>query len=222
MDTLGNRIKLARGKMSQDQFSNLLKVSKGSLGFYERDENLPNSAVILKICSETGVRIEWLLTGQGSMREESPAVAHSQQLECDVDLRMIPMVEACLSAGGGSLETSGDSDRSYAFRMDFLTRKGNPDAMVLMRVSGDSMEPEICNGDVVLLDQSQQRVRPGHIYAVGFEDAIYCKRVDMLPGQVVLKSANPAYPPVTIDVRGDLADAFRIIGKVLWSDREYI
>ncbi|MBS5375504.1 helix-turn-helix domain-containing protein [Bilophila wadsworthia] len=69
MDTLGKRIKLARGKVSQDAFSRSIQVSKGSLGFYERDENLPNSDTILKICSLTGVRIEWLLTGKGPMRD---------------------------------------------------------------------------------------------------------------------------------------------------------
>ena len=74
------------------------------------------------------------------------------QSSCDVDLIMIPMVEARLSAGQGSLQTDGNSERSYAFRSDFLHRKGNPDNMVLMRVSGDSMQPEILNNDVVLLD----------------------------------------------------------------------
>ena len=52
----------------------------------------------------------------------------------DVDLILIPMVEARLSAGQGSLQTDGNSERSYAFRSDFLHRKGNPDNMVLMRV----------------------------------------------------------------------------------------
>ena len=68
MSTLGERIKLARGGISQDAFSRELGISKGSLGFYERNENLPNAEVILKICSSTGVRPEWLLTGSGGMR----------------------------------------------------------------------------------------------------------------------------------------------------------
>lgn len=134
---------------------------------------------------------------------------------------MIPMVEARLSAGQGSLQTDGNSERSYAFRSDFLHRKGNPDNMVLMRVSGDSMQPEILNNDVVLLDQSKTAILPGRIYAVGFEEAIYLKRVDMLPGKVILKSANPAYPPVELDIRDQQRDAFRVIGQVLWSGREY-
>ena len=38
MSTLGERIKLARGGISQDAFSRELGISKGSLGFYERNE----------------------------------------------------------------------------------------------------------------------------------------------------------------------------------------
>lgn len=73
MDTLGKRIKLARGAMSQELFSRLLEISKGALGFYERDKNLPNTDVVLKICSITGVRLEWLLIGCDPMRKgEAP------------------------------------------------------------------------------------------------------------------------------------------------------
>ena len=137
------------------------------------------------------------------------------------DIIMIPMVEAVLSAGGGSFETSSITGRDYAFRRDFIERKGNPDDMVLMRVSGDSMEPDVLNGDVVLIDQGKTRIVPGQMFAVGFEESIYLKRIDNLPGKVVLKSANPAYPPLELDVRGDLAEQFRVIGRVLWSGREY-
>ena len=67
--TLGQRIKLARGKQSQGAFAQAIQISKGALGFYERDINLPNSEVVLKICSVSGVNIEWLLTGLGPMRK---------------------------------------------------------------------------------------------------------------------------------------------------------
>lgn len=134
---------------------------------------------------------------------------------------MIPMVEAVLSAGTGSLETSGQMAREYAFRRDFIQRKGNPANMVLMRVRGDSMQPEVMDNDVVLLDQSKTRLNPGPIYAVGIEDSIYLKRVDKLPGQVVLKSVNPDYAPIHVDMGEDTADQFRVIGQVLWVGREY-
>ena len=118
------------------------------------------------------------------------------------------------------MEVSADTEGGYAFRGDFLRRKGNPRRMVLMRVSGDSMVPEIFDNDLVLLDRGQTEISPGRLYAVGFEDAIYIKRIDKLPGKI-LHSVNPAYPPLSLDLRGDCADQFRVIGRVLWSGREY-
>lgn len=75
MDTLGARIRFARGKSSQDAFSALIGVSKGSLGGYERNENLPNTDVVLNICRQTNFSVEWLLTGQGPMRPDRQAAA---------------------------------------------------------------------------------------------------------------------------------------------------
>ena len=136
---------------------------------------------------------------------------------------IVPALETLVrvDAGHGSLEVGGDSERSYAFRSDFLHRKGNPRDMVLMRVSGDSMEPEIMDNDIVLIDQGKRDVTPGRLYAIGFDEAIYLKRIDILPGKVILKSTNAAYPPVEHDTRGDCEDAFRVIGRVLWCGREY-
>ena len=91
----------------------------------------------------------------------------------------------------------------------------------MMRVSGDSMQPEIMDNDVVLLDQSKTEIKAGRIFAVGFDDAIYCKRIDRVPGKIILKSVNPAYEPLEIDVRGQEADEFRVIGQVIWCGREY-
>lgn len=44
--------------------------------------------------------------------------------------------------------------------------------MVFMHVMGDSMEPFIQDGDMVLVDQAQNQPARHGVYAVGFEDAI--------------------------------------------------
>ena len=182
----------------------------------------------VRICAaETGCNADWLFFGRGPMRlplVESGAMPGCLMLEDvddDVDMITVPLVVARLSAGSGSLEVSSEQEGGYAFRSDFLHRKGNPRRMVLMRVSGDSMVPEIQDNDLVLLDQGQTEIVSGRLYAIGFEDAIYIKRIDLLPGQIVLHSTNPAYPPVTLDLSGDCAEQFRVIGRVLWSGREY-
>jgi phage repressor protein C with HTH and peptisase S24 domain len=125
-----------------------------------------------------------------------------------------------LAAGSGSFEASGEVNGRYAFRNEFLSRRGNPAQMVLMRVAGDSMEPKIENDDTVLIDQSQKEPRPGQVYAVGVEDMVYLKMIDTLPGKMLLKSYNPAYPPIEVNTNGDLEQGVRIIGHVVWVGRE--
>ena len=91
--------------------------------------------------------------------------------------------------------------------------------MVLMEVFGNSMEPEIKEGDVVLIDQSRRDILAGGIYAVGVEDTVMVKRVEKMPGALVLRSDNTDYAPITLS--GGELDTVRVIGKILWVSREY-
>ena len=200
----------ALGLHKQDM-ANKVGVSLTTIQQYEKGQ-MPKGEFAVRLAEALDCSLDWLLAGKEAVDDGSAGEAR---------LVMVPMVEARLSAGTGSLEVSDRSDDSYAFRGDFLRRKGNPRRMVLMRVSGDSMVPEIFDNDLVLLDRGQTEISPGRLYAVGFEDAIYIKRIDKLPGKIVLNSVNPAYPPVSLDLRGDCADQFRVIGRVLWSGREY-
>ena len=231
MNTLGERIKLLRGDTTQAVFAASLGIPQMTLSNYETGKSEPKFSLINTICTTFSVSADWLLFGRGPLRsgdvqQEEKLVELCRKTDkiitsADDEVVMIPMVEAVLSAGGGSFETGATIGRGYAFRRDFIQRKGNPDNMVLMRVAGDSMEPEILSGDVVLIDQGKTRIVPGHMFAVGFEEAIYLKRIDIMPGKAILKSANPAYPPMELDIRGQLSDQFRVIGRVLWSGREY-
>lgn len=138
--------------------------------------------------------------------------------ECETVI--FPIVEARLSAIKESRETSSSPEESYSFRSDFLRRKGSVTAMVLVRVAGDSMEPEIKNNDVVLIDTSTTAPRPGNLFAIAIEDLIYIKKLDAKPGKLILASANSDYAPLEIDARGDLLNGIQIIGKVVWVARD--
>ena len=234
MSSIADRLVFLRGSATQAEFADRVGINVNTLRGYEKGRALPGYEVLESLCSKLNVSPNWILTGQGNVLQEAPFSGLNEtprplpqpelaepMPSCDVDLIMIPMVEARLSAGHGSLEVGGDSERSYAFRSDFLHRKGNPREMVLMRVSGDSMEPEIMDNDIFRIDQVKRDVTPGRLYPIGFDEAINLKRIDILPGKVILKSTNAAYPPVELDTRGDCEDAFRVIGRVLWCGREY-
>ena len=131
----------------------------------------------------------------------------------------IPKVTARLCAGGGSFETGGEVQGYYSFRSDWIRSRGEPSRMVLMGVIGNSMEPELKHGDMVLIDQSRTELLSGGLFAVGVEDAVMVKRLERLPGALVLRSDNPDYAPVVL--RGDELANVRVIGRILWAAREY-
>lgn len=228
MSNFQERLKELRGQTSQVKFAEMVGVPQTTLGRYERGESQPDVEFASHVCLALGVNPNWLLLGAGPIRQEhqpettaKTAAIVPETLVCaDCELVMVPMVEARLSAGNGSFEVGDNIEGRYAFRLDFLLRKGSPPSMVLMRVDGDSMEPFVLNGDVVLIDQSQRETRPGKVYAVGIEDAVYLKVLNTLPGKLVLTSHNAAYPPLEVDARGDLADGIRIIGRAVWVGRE--
>ena len=74
--TIGERLKLVRGSVSQDEFSKRLGVSKAAVGAYERNAQMPGSTFIIAICVCYNIEPRWLLTGVGPLRPGAEA-AHA-------------------------------------------------------------------------------------------------------------------------------------------------
>lgn len=84
-----------------------------------------------------------------------------------------------------------------------------------LRVKGDSMEPRICNGDVVVARQQSDADSGDIVIAlINGNDAV-CKRLMKYEnGTVALFSNNPAYEPMYFS-KSEIDDTpVRIIGKV--------
>lgn len=137
----------------------------------------------------------------------------------------VPLHEALLSAGAGASSNEAVIDR-LAFRRDWLARIGlAPSAARMARVVGDSMEPTLFEGDMVLIDTSsiEPRVvqrsardrRRSPIYALADGTGARIKRIERPDvDQIMLLSDNPDYPPEF--VRGHDLTELKIIGKVAW------
>lgn len=79
-------------------------------------------------------------------------------------------------------------------------------------VSGDSMEPKINDGDLLLVQDIPQ-LDSGMIGVFLLNEKVYCKRYHYNPitKETVLKSLNTNYDPIHISQNDD----FRIVGKVV-------
>jgi len=199
---------------NQSQLARELDVGRAAVSLAKRKDSVP-ARWILDLSAKYGLNPIWLEQGKGLPRPEA-AIAAEEEFGSYLE---VPKVRARLCAGGGSFETEGQVEGYYSFRSDWLNMRGNPANMVLMEVIGNSMEPEIKEGDMVLIDESRTDVLSGGIYAVGVEDTVMVKRVERLPGTLVLRSDNTDYSPIHLS--GDELNNVRVIGKILWASREY-
>ncbi len=73
----------------------------------------------------------------------------------------------------------------------------NRSATFFFEARGDSMEPLINSGDVLVIDRSKD-VRDGKIAVVYLDGEFLCKRVLFKSEFVILKSHNPLHRDITV------------------------
>lgn len=216
-----HRMKYATNTASDSDLGRILSVSQQAIYNARASGKIPKAWPQRIVAEGFNASVDWLLYGDDITAHPRQRWGRAGRIPKEPEIVMVPMVEARLSAGTGSFETSDDIDSMYAFRADFLGRKGNVADMVIMRVAGDSMEPHFKDGDSVLIDQGKKEPRAGEVYAIGVEDLVYLKIVNTLPGKLVLSSYNKEYEQLEVDTREQLADSVRIIGRVIWSCHEW-
>ena len=86
----------------------------------------------------------------------------------------------------------------------------------IMRMSGDEMAPLICDGDLMFVDGSANRLVGNGIYALEFDGRCMVRRVDSRLGTgLVFKCDNERYPErVVKDAAAARRIGLRVIGKV--------
>lgn len=204
------RVAAATDIRSQTELAATLGINRSAVTQAKKKGTIPANWV-LGLSRKFGLNPDWLEKGVGDPKESKFCY--------DPEFDKIPKVNARLCAGDGSFEVGSDIQGFYAFRKDWLSRKGSAGNMVLMDIFGNSMSPELKDGDTVLVDESQKAIIAGALYAVGIEDTVMVKRLEKHPNKLVLQSDNKDYTPIFL--REEEMDMARIIGKVVWVGREY-
>ena len=211
IDILLKRIADATGISSQAELAKELGINRSGITHARNKNSIPEKWIV-KLYRRFRFNPEWIETGVG------PVFLNTES-SSDIAYKQIPKVAARLSAGTGSFECDEEICEYLSFQSSWLAKKGSAASMVAMEVFGNSMEPVIREGDTVLIDQSQKDIMAGAIYAVGVEDTILIKRLEKHPDKLVLSSDNKDFQPIYLET--DLMSKVRILGRVIWSCREY-
>lgn len=84
-----------------------------------------------------------------------------------------------------------------------------------LQIHGDSMEPRICNGDVVIVRQQEDAESGDVVIAMINGDDATCKRLRKYRDGIELVSNNPTYQPMFFSNEEISSKPVRIIGKVV-------
>ena len=128
----------------------------------------------------------------------------------------IPLYSIAAGAGNGA-NPEGDLSNMISFPREWLrnTLRVNPEYIEAILVVGDSMEPSLNAGDMVLIDRSDKHLRDG-VYVLRMDGDLFIKRLSRMPEtKMLVSSDNPIYEKFTIDLERPPTD-FEVIGKVVW------
>ncbi len=198
--------------------------------------NKPLSRKLIEnISQKLGVSKKWLMTGEGDMNDtsqddtvkmvpdlviktggQSPEIRQAKINPSNYSY--VPVIEIRLAAGNGMPVESEQVIDQYVFKTEWLKRVATAKSnLALLFIEGDSMEPLIHHGDIVMIDRGRREIKVGTIFAISINDLVMIKQLDIKPGTVVVSSFNKAYESFEIPI-----NEIRIIGQVIWSAHTYI
>ena len=140
-----------------------------------------------------------------------------------VPLSAIPEMEVETAAGPGALNDEFAVEKARWHLPEGMIRHegdANPEGLRILRVRGNSMEPELCEDDRLLVDTARRVPETGEMFVLWDGSGLVVKRIEHVradgsaASELRLKSANPDYADYT-----RLAEDVHIVGKVLWTVR---
>lgn len=201
------RAKHALSAKSDYELSKLLGISTSAMSGYRKRQSLPMEQCI-KIAEHTGVSLDWLILGKGTPQAQPSNLVQDYD---DQDAVWVPLYDVYASAGSG-LDIWGEEIEQYIpFSRIWLNQQNlHSKDLVCIKVRGDSMEPTLNNGDVILVNTKRQ-IGDG-VFVVRIGSLLRVKRLQtLLDGSLKISSDNPIYESETLHP-SEFASEFAIIG----------
>lgn len=209
LERLAEAIKKAGG---QTKVSSLLGIDTKTVGRWSKGQSAPKFEDIVRVAKLAGVSIDWIAG-------ESEGLQNTTQTTTGGALQ-IPRYPISASAGHGRFLQDATITDYVPFPADFFKThvRGNPDDMFIINASGDSMEPTMRDGDMIMIDKSaaEKPINAG-IYCFSLEDLNFVKRLQQMPQGILARSDNKDYSEFLIEPHQQ--DEFHPIGRVVWIGR---
>lgn len=206
MKTIAERIKegMSLRNMKQAELVELTGISKGALSSYISGRYEPKQNNIYLIAKALNVNEAWLMGLDCDMKRNSASLKSLTSNAVTINVLGRVAAGVPIEAMENIIDTEEISEE--------LARTGE---FFGLQIHGDSMEPRIYDGDVVIVRQ-QDDAESGEIVIalVNGSDAT-CKRLIKYASGISLMSLNPKYEPMMYSNEEIEKKPVRIIGKVV-------
>lgn len=164
----------------------------------------PSYEVLSKICANTNVSPDWLLTGEGEMLRQA-AVASPMEHE-DTRPRIPVSAAAGALSGFAAAVQASDCERVPVI-------KAFPEYDYTMLIKGDSMEPKFEGGDEVAIKRVSSTIEWGKTYVLDTRDGAVIKRLYDAGDKFRCVSYNKEYPDFTVD-KSEVFGVYKVVGLI--------
>jgi phage repressor protein C with HTH and peptisase S24 domain len=202
------------------------KISRAAVNNWFQDKNGIDAKYARPLSEFLNVDPIWLETGDGKHeRKKADALKEKGEL-IDLDdgneTVGIKRVEFKISAGisGFSVEYLNGEKSPISFRKDWLEKKGYfSQKLYAIEVKGQSMEPKLFAGDLVVINTADTKHVDGGAYAFNYDGECVIKRLFKEGGNWYLASDNldkSRFPNKKCD------ESCFVIGRVIYKQTEEI
>lgn len=180
--------------------------------------SLPSVHNARRIADALGTSIDWL-SGKGPW-DIGFAEGNQAAYEAPLATVSLPRFTVQASAGGGALVQSEEIVDRFVVSRDWLARYVAPGARAgIIEARGDSMEPTIRDGDILLLDFDIDRaaIDAGGVFVITVDGALLVKRLQAtVDGAILVLSDNDYYQPERL-TREFADERMTVHARVVWS-----
>ena len=225
-ETIGQRLKRARDALGIGLPTIAAKVGVKTQTLQDLESGRSvGTKHILKLAEAVGQDPQWLATGHGEfidaggqhLRDEDtpePPEMPSIITVGRTEFARLPVYDIRAAAGDGAFVTYEKPIDWQMWNLNALRSltTSTLEEIAILRVTGDSMETELHDGDYIFVDRRKKKLGNPGIFVLNVEDDLIVKRASMNieTRAVTLRSDNPRYPEMVIKK----PESLMVIGRV--------
>ena len=190
-------------KINQRELANFLKVAPSTISMYESGQREPNFEVLESLADFFNVDLNYLL---GKSDKTTKLMLENEQKTQGLQIPVLGTVAAGIpiSAVEDILDYE-EVPQSWENQGEFFA----------LKIKGDSMEPRMESGDVVIVKQQSDANSGDTVIVLVNGDDATCKRLEKTENGIMLVSNNPKYPPMFYSNDEIVTKPVVILGKVV-------